>query len=146
MLDGELTADSLHALNARRRRKGQCQRCMPREALLKLTDGLPSTVVLSIATLYALFGDDLRLLAFSAPADIAFEALSTLALALFCVEIVLNAFAKPEYIALPRLNRWRWRDPATWFGALRFGSFYLWLDIIAAASLIVEARRAPPAA
>jgi hypothetical protein len=71
---------------------------------------------MTIVTIYALFGDDLRMLAFDKSADNVFYGLSAFALACFAVELVLSCWVKPGY----------------------FNSFYFWLDLIATVSLIPD--------
>lgn len=54
--------------------------------------------VMIVVTIYVLFGNELRLLAFDKSADTGFEVLSTISLALFIFELVLNVFAKSEML------------------------------------------------
>eukprot|EP00753_Platysulcus_tardus_P015585 PLAT5105.1.p1 GENE.PLAT5105.1~~PLAT5105.1.p1 ORF type:complete len:852 (+),score=467.46 PLAT5105.1:115-2670(+) len=72
--------------------------------------------VMTVITIYALFGDDLRLAATPRSADDAFYALGLVALILFTVELVLNSWAKPGFI---------------------FG-FYFWLDLLATVSMLPD--------
>lgn len=74
------------------------------------------STVMFVVTIYALFGDDLRLAASPPSADDVFFALSTVALVLFAVEVVMNVIAKDDYL---------WR-------------FYFWLDLVATISLIPD--------
>jgi hypothetical protein len=45
--------------------------------------------IMTIITVYSLFGDDIRVLAFTAKSDYIFYVLSSISLAAFCVEIIL---------------------------------------------------------
>jgi len=75
------------------------------------------TVMMAVTTIYALFGDDIRLLAFRKPADDVFYGLSSAALFLFALEIGLSVYA---------------------FGRSYLHSFYFWLDVVATLSLIPD--------
>jgi class 3 adenylate cyclase len=67
-------------------------------------------------TVWALFGDDLRILMTSKPADSFFYVMAILALALFFFELSLNFYARKNW---------------------RFG-FYFWLDFLATISLLPD--------
>lgn len=71
---------------------------------------------MTLMTIYALFGDDLRLLAASKEHDNGFYALACICLVLFSLEIALASIAKKNY----------------------FIGFYFWLDIISTLSLIPD--------
>ena len=67
-------------------------------------------------TVYALFGDDIRLAATEKPKDAVFFGLSAVCLAFFVLELTVASIAKPGY----------------------FFSFYFWLDFIGSVSLITD--------
>ena len=67
-------------------------------------------------TLYALIGDDIRLLNFSKESDSAFMVLNILTFILFMIELILSSISVPDY----------------------FGSFFFWLDLISTISLIAD--------
>ena len=69
-----------------------------------------------VVTLYALFGDDVRLLAFPKVADETFTPLNIISLALFLLELVLASIGKPDY----------------------FNSFFFWLDLVSTLSIITD--------
>jgi hypothetical protein len=71
---------------------------------------------MTILTVFALFGDDIRVLAFSQREDDVFYGLSAVCLLFFLLELVLSSFAKPGYV---------------W-------SFYFWLDLVATISLLPD--------
>ncbi len=71
---------------------------------------------MTITTIYALFGDDIRMLAFSKEADEIFYYITCVSMFLFTLEIVIASICKPDYI---------------------FG-FYFWLDVISTVSLITD--------
>ena len=71
---------------------------------------------MTIMTVYALFGDDIRMLLFSKPADETFFALTYLSFASFMVELILSCIAKEDYI---------------W-------GFYFWLDLVSTLSLVMD--------
>jgi class 3 adenylate cyclase len=72
--------------------------------------------VISIVTIFALYGDDLRLLSFPKSADVVFEVLSFLALLLFFGEMGLQVYVIPDYLY----------------------SFNFWLDVVSTLSLIPD--------
>lgn len=71
---------------------------------------------MTIVTLFALFGDDVRLAFFTKEYDDAFNNLTMVALIMFCLEITINAICQEHYL----------------------NSFYFWLDIISTVSLITD--------
>lgn len=71
---------------------------------------------MTIVTIYALFGDDVRLAFYSKNADDTFFTLTFISLILFSIEICLNSIATPGY----------------------FNSFYFWLDFVSTISLITD--------
>ena len=71
---------------------------------------------MTLATIFALFGEDLRLAAFEKYADNFFFTLSFIAFIMFTVEIALSSYAKPDYIF----------------------KFYFWLDFVATVSLLPD--------
>lgn len=73
--------------------------------------GLMATI-----TVYCLFGDDIRQIAFNADADPVFYILTIISFFMFSFEIVLSCLVKDDY----------------WFG------FYFWLDLISTISLIAD--------
>ena len=72
--------------------------------------------VVSVVTIFALYGDDLRLLCFPKDADIAFEVLSFFALLLFFAEMGLQVYVVEAYQY----------------------SFNFWLDVVSTLSLIPD--------
>ena len=79
-------------------------------------DSTPITITMTIATLFALFGDDIKSLSFPKSSDDVFSSIVILCLFLFTTELVLSFLFKPTY---------RW-------------SFYFWLDLFATFSLIFD--------
>jgi hypothetical protein len=71
---------------------------------------------MTIVTFYALFGDDVRSLAFGVDADATFYGLTIAAMSLFAIEIILASIAKEDY----------------------FLGFYFWLDTVATISLVFD--------
>lgn len=74
------------------------------------------TITMSTVTIYALFADDIKTLAFPKSADDIFSTLVVICLLLFTGELVLCSIFKPNY---------KW-------------SFYFWLDLVATLSLITD--------
>lgn len=71
---------------------------------------------MTIITIYSLFGDDVRQLAFDANADPTFYVLTIIAFFSFSLEIFLACLAKDDY----------------WLG------FYFWLDLVSTISLFTD--------
>lgn len=67
-------------------------------------------------TLYALFGDDFRISVVPKSGDNIFYAISTVALALFIIEFLINTWARLDY---------KWK-------------FYFWLDLAASLSMVPD--------
>jgi class 3 adenylate cyclase len=71
---------------------------------------------MTIVTLYALFGDDIKIAVFTKSEDVVFNYITTFALVIFTIEITINALVQDNY----------------------FNSFYFWLDIVSTISLITD--------
>jgi len=83
-----------------------------------------------IVTLFVLFGDDLRLLSFPPSADTAFAALNNICFFLFLIELILNCWAKSEFIRTKSI--WRPKVKGYMF------SFFFWLDLLAVVSMVPD--------
>ncbi len=96
----------------------KCPKCPPRvtDFINKILDNHYYIIFMTIVTLYALFGDDLRLLFSPKKGDPIFWGFSVAAMSLFLLELVLASFAQKDY----------------------FLGFYFWLDLIATVSLITD--------
>ncbi|CEL96628.1 unnamed protein product [Vitrella brassicaformis CCMP3155] len=79
-------------------------------------DGRFMTILMTFVTIFALFGDDVRLAGFYKPSDPYFYALFLISLLLFAFELIINSITKENY---------KW-------------SFFFWLDIIATLSLVPD--------
>jgi len=84
--------------------------------MLWCVDGMAGTVFMTVVTLWALFGDDIRLLTTERDMDSFFVDLTLFCLVCFVVELLFASIAKPQY----------------------FASFYFWLDGIATCSLVLD--------
>ena len=71
---------------------------------------------MTVITIYALLGDDIKLLVFPKGADDAFTVLTSASMILFMLEIILASIAKADY----------------------FNSFFFWLDLLSTLSLITD--------
>lgn len=69
-----------------------------------------------VVTIYALIGDDIRLLAFEKNADVVFLWLNVVTLSLFTIELMLSSISIKDY----------------------FGSFFFWLDLISTISIVLD--------
>lgn len=79
-------------------------------------DSTPFQLVINLLTIYALFGDDIRVMGFTNSADSAFDVLTIISLIAFSFEIILAFIAREPY---------RW-------------SFFFWLDLISTVTLILD--------
>jgi len=85
--------------------------------MLFVLDHKMFTYIMTALTIYALFGDDMRLLFFPKSADFTFNVLTSISMFAFIFEIVVSSTAKrDEYLF----------------------SFYFWLDVTATISLILD--------
>jgi class 3 adenylate cyclase len=87
-----------------------------RKKVENILDSIPLSVAMTVVTIYALFGDDIKSTAFPKTADVVFSSLVVTCLALFTIELVLSYIYKDGY---------KW-------------SFYFWLDVVATISLIAD--------
>jgi len=83
------------------------------QKLVAFVDGKWMTCIMAVLTIFVLWGDDLRISAFSKPHDVYFFIIFVAALILFLGEFFINTIAKAGY---------KW-------------SFFFWLDLIAGASV-----------
>ncbi|OMJ82972.1 hypothetical protein SteCoe_16183 [Stentor coeruleus] len=84
--------------------------------MFRVIDHWSFTAWMTILTIYALFGDDIRVSAFTIDADTTFNAITTICLFFFTLEITLASLCKKDY----------------WLG------FFFWLDLISTVSLITD--------
>ena len=95
-----------------------------------------------LLALFSIFSDDIRLSSFSKSADAGFEAATTAIFFVFLLEILMTCYYKEDYMTLPSMRkRSKEKGPTTWKSLIKrfkLGSFYFWLDLIAAFSLVVE--------
>eukprot|EP00968_Pinguiococcus_pyrenoidosus_P018406 scaffold1913_cov257-Pinguiococcus_pyrenoidosus.AAC.17 len=87
-------------------------------------------------TIFALYGDDVRIAAFERQADFTFLILTLVAFILFAAEIILSVAAKPGYFHFS-CNRETLMSKE-WYTAFKIGSFYFALDLIATLSLVLD--------
>lgn len=74
------------------------------------------STAINILTIYALWGDDIRLMGFSREADNYFNAVTIICLVLFTIEIILSIIVKKEY----------------------WNSFFFWLDTLSTITLLLD--------
>lgn len=71
---------------------------------------------MALWTFYALFGDDIRMLATNSTADPVFYSFTIAAMSFYFIEIILSCISKPDYPF----------------------SFYFWLDIISTVTMFMD--------
>jgi len=117
--------------------------------LSRILDSNLVTVFMTVMTTFALFSDDVRVLAFDKEMDNTFVVFSSLAFIMFFLEIGVQCWCREKYLCLPdtetiqdlfagNIVGGKWKKFLTFWGALQFGSFYFWLDILATVSMIFE--------
>lgn len=75
-----------------------------------------TSIFVTIITVYALFGDDIRVIATNKHADPYFDAATIFSIVIFVAEICLSVIARSGYLF----------------------SFFFWLDIISTVSLFLD--------
>ena len=73
-------------------------------------------LIINIFTLYALFGEDLRILLLPKSVDIYFNSLTLICMILFIIEIIFSIFINKEYLF----------------------SFFFWLDLLSTLTLVLD--------
>lgn len=81
-----------------------------------LLDNKYYTIFMTTITIYALFGDDIRIVACPSSSDDYFYGITVSCMFFFLVECFLASLAKPDY----------------------FAGFYFWLDVVATLSLVFD--------
>jgi len=117
-----------------------------KERVLTIIESTPVTTLMTITTIYALFSDDTRLLAFDQSADTAFVVISSISFFLFLIEIMAQCWSRERYLELPNKEKLKsLLNATTWAERWRhlkilitIGSFYFWLDLMATISMIFE--------
>ena len=87
-----------------------------RQRVREFIDGKLVTLVMTSVTLWALFGDDIRVYATDKPADVYFEVSFVVSLVLFVLELFATSLVVDDYKY----------------------SFFFWLDVLAAISLVPD--------
>ena len=125
---------------------------IPTKAIINSAiDSNVAITLMSFITIYAIFGDDVRILAFGPGADKAFLTLSTLAFASFFLEILLLCWCRESYLQMPDFaaikevltaDRRSRKSLSHWLRklgkAMQTGSFYFWLDLMSTCSMAIE--------
>jgi class 3 adenylate cyclase len=92
------------------------KRAFTKEYVNHLLDNKWVNILLTAATIYALFGEDLRSAAAEASQDKIFQGFTIVIFIVFTVEIGLTCYSKPDYVF----------------------KFYFWLDLVSTISLIAD--------
>jgi hypothetical protein len=83
---------------------------------IEFLDHPGTQIFVTLITIFALLGDDIKLLVFPHTADFTFTILTSFSMLCFFIEIILASLAKPDY----------------------FNSFFFWLDMISTLSLLTD--------
>jgi class 3 adenylate cyclase len=96
--------------------------------------------MMSLFTVWALFGSDIKQAATYKTADLGFEVIISIIFFAFCIENVMSMWAKPEYFLWPATFRRLPREKllASIYRRTEIGSFYFYLDWISTLSLLFE--------
>ena len=123
-----------------------------RRIVNQIIDHNSTIATMLFVTVYALYGDDVRKLAFPPSADVTFLTLSSLAFAFFAMEITLLSWCRDKYLNLPDFEKAKnvikgfavRESISSWLNSLgkslEVGSFYFWLDLISTLSMAFEVR------
>lgn len=82
----------------------------------KVMLGVPMTVFMLVLTLWALYGTDIQAMSAPKSSDGSYEVIAILLFVIFMMELIINALTQEKY----------------------FGSFFFWLDFIAAVSMLLD--------
>jgi hypothetical protein len=86
------------------------------EILDKILNSRVMQTLVNVFTIYALFGDDIKVAALPKSADLAFNILNLMALVIFTAEILISCKTRKDY----------------------FLSFFFWLDVLSTLSLVLD--------
>ena len=84
--------------------------------LEQFLDSTPTITIMSLATLFALFGDEIKSISLPVTYDFGFDVGKAICMGLFLIEIILSCIAKNDYV----------------------NSFFFWLDLVSTLSLIQD--------
>ena len=84
--------------------------------LVQFLDSTPTIIIMSLATLFALFGDDIKSISLPVTYDFGFDVGKAICMGLFLIEIILSCIAKKGYVF----------------------SFFFWLDLVSTLSLFQD--------
>jgi hypothetical protein len=79
-------------------------------------DSVGMSIIMTIITIYALFGDDIRVLSTDKNGDPVYWVLNIVALVAFSIEVIIASIARKDY----------------------FNGFFFWLDVISTLSLLLD--------
>ena len=99
-----------------KKQKTKVEEISKRKLIGKFINHWAVQIFMLLVTVYALIGDDIRILAFEKEADEVFIWLNVAALSLFSLELILSSIGMDKY----------------------FGSFFFWLDLISTLSIVLD--------
>ena len=113
---GDLSSKQKPSLMSNRMRSVKSNDSKIKLKIRDFVEGKAVTIIMSLVTIFALIGDDIRVFGFNKSADNYFYGCLTISMVLFSAEIWLNTVVIDEFKY----------------------SFFFWLDIIATLSLIID--------
>lgn len=63
-----------------------------------IVESLPFSIIMALVTIYALFGDDIRILSVNKDGDSAFFGVTIFCIVCFTLEIIFTCICKKEYL------------------------------------------------
>jgi hypothetical protein len=81
-----------------------------------IVDSNYTQTLMTLITIYALLGDDIKMMTTSKSADVYFTIMTSVALLLFLVELIIQSIGKADYC----------------------NTFFFWLDLISTVSLVTD--------
>jgi hypothetical protein len=104
-----------------------------------IIEGTTVSVIMSVFTVWAWFGNYILLSGTHKNADAAFEVIITIIFFCFITELLATCYCKPGYLNIPDFSikpGEGYKHILKKLGTL--GSFYFWLDLVASLTLILE--------
>jgi hypothetical protein len=124
-----------------------CLSCLrsPRDHQIRLAvhacdgciNGIFWRTLIVLCTILLLFGSPIQFLWFPKESDIVFDALYSIALGVFCLDMIFNLCVDPEYFGFDLLRKGRFgQSPQNGCWPCGVGSFMFWCDVVSTGALL----------